>query len=599
MATVDVEISTSGKRIRVDFDYDKRLVELMKSISGSRFTGKDAGGPFWTCPLDIPTCRDLRDRFKKGLHIGPQLAAWALTHIREQERIIAISHAADWELDRVPHVLPDLAKVVRHYQRVGIAFVAQCPHPLLADDTRLGKCMQTIGGIHEAGLENGAHLVVAPSTSLETTWEKELWKWQDFPSWIVQGTKLQRQRIIDDFHAHVDSGEPGWLVVNPKMLAYRSAFDTCDDHFADEKVGVLRKCEWCDEYQVSEYPMLHTYDFNTITIDECSRDGVRNPSTSTAQGMYAVHAKKRIALSATPIGGKAINLWGILHFLDPVQYSSKWNWAGRYLEIDEDEYGKSIGALKDGTEDELFRSLAHIMIHRTKVDVRPELPTEDVATDKVVLYGDHKGQYDTFAADAEIRIDEEKLTATSILAEYTRLKQFASFPHKLKGGILLPQPAGAKYDRILELLDERGILDGADRSVVIFSQFSRVVDMLAEALDKKIAVAKITGDTNRRGARKSRQDAFQQGRFKVLCMTTTAGGVAITLDRADTGIFVDQTWDPDDTYQARSRYSPVTYMTPKSTLILESNGTIEQYIAATNIEKEGVNAAMLKGIRLK
>ncbi|HKU52283.1 MAG TPA: DEAD/DEAH box helicase, partial [Nitrospira sp.] len=260
-------------------------------------------------------------------------------------------------------------------------------------------------------------------------------------------------------------------------------------------------------------------------------------------------------------------------------------------------------------EADFYRSLIPFMISRERVGV-PE--TELVEID-VHMTPKQSKQYEKFAADAEIKIEEEELSATSVLAEFTRLKQFASAVQRVEivrkkvGGetkdvpVLHPLPDSGKLDKLMELLDERGILDGSkEHPVVIFSQFKEMVDMVFDILaKKKVAVERITGDITGKGQRRAIVDAFQNGELSVLVMTTTAGGTAITLDRADACIFLDRTWDPDDQYQAWSRISPVTRMVPKTAYFLHSIGTIEDYIRDTNFDKNTITTAVLKGIRLR
>lgn len=591
-----VDITPSGRRIRVDFAYQRDWVESIKKVQGSSFTPPTKGGPFWTVPLDTYACRELRDRFGPALNIGPALKRWAKERFARERKLAEIAAARDYQLTRLPAVLPALHNTLRDYQRVGIAFGATCPNPLFADDTRLGKTLQSIGSIFESGMDEGAHLVISPVSALETTWQRELWKWQDYPTWIAQGPKRDRDATLAEFAEYIESGEPGWLIVNPAMVAYRSGFDVCKNHMIDDPIRERRACDYCEEYHYSEFPLLQSLKWNSMIVDECGRNGVRNTDSMTHAGMADVKARKKMALAARGgMGGRELNLWGILHFLEPEDFSAKWTFVGRWIEVDDTGYGKKIGRLKPERKEDFYRTLSPYMIQRFKKDVRPELPDEDEETLHLTLAGEHQAQYKKFAEDAEIRIDEEKLTATSILAEYVRLKQFASFPHKLKGGVLIPQPDGAKMDAIWDLLDERGILEGADANVVIFSQFSQVVDMLAQTIGKKVPTDKITGSVK---SRAQIQDAFQAGTTKVLVMTTTAGGYAITLDRADTALFTDRTWDPDDQYQARSRMSPVTFLTPKTALYLEARGTIEEYIRDINFEKDDVTLDLLKGIRL-
>lgn len=607
--TVTAEMASSGRRMAVYFRYDRDDVASIKEIPGARFTPEDKGGPFWTVPLDLETGRELRTKFGERLNLGPDIKEWGIDLKREFDTLAAIAAANDVELEFLPDLLPKLNATLRPEQRVGVKYGALSKHPLFGDRPRVGKTLQSIGSLFEARMGDGPHLVVAPVTALDTVWEWELEKWQKHLVLPAIGSKADRNRVIELAQRFHSEGEPFWLVVNFAMVAYRSMFIECQNHMVDDSVKVKRACEDCEEFKISEFPLIHEIEWNGCIIDEGSMSGVRNPSSATGEALGDVKALKKMALNGTPMGGKHVNLWGILHMLRPDVFTSKWNWAGQWLDVSDNGYGKVIGTLREEKQDQFYRSLIPYMISRERTGV-PE--TEDVDVDVHMLPKQAK-QYNIFASEAEIRIEEEELSATSILAEYTRLFQFATAVQRIEKerklvhgeyqmvSVPYPLPESGKLDKLLELLDERGILDGSfENPIVVFSQSSKTVDMLVDFLaKKKIKVAKITGAVTKKGARRQIIEDFQDGLYQVLCMTTTAGGTAITLDRADACVFMDETWDPDEQYQAKKRIDPVTRMVPKTAYFLRSIGTIEQYKQDVNIGKNRNNLAVLRGIRLR
>lgn len=606
---VMADLAPKGRRMAVTFRYDRDDVISIKEVPGARFIPADKGGPYWTTPLDLETGRDLRRRFGGRLKLSPELKQWGREMVKEVEVLSALAVAEDAELDLLPSVLPKLAGALRPQQRAGVKYGAISKHPLFGDAPRVGKTLQSIGAIFEAGLGDGPHLVIAPVTALDTVWEKELNRWQDHFVLVATGSKSERNAVMEMAADFLKYNTPFWLVVNFGMVAYRSMFVECNLHMRDESVKVKRACDDCEEFKISEFPLLHETQWSGCIIDEGSKDGVRNPTIRTGESLADVKALKKMHLNGTPMGGKHTNLWGILHILRPDIFTSKWNWARQWLTVSDNGYGKTIGELREERANEFYRSLIPYMISRERIGV-PE--TEDVEVE-VHMTPEQAKQYEKFAADAEIRIEEEDLSATSVLAEFTRLKQFASAKQRIEMvrkrvngeskmvAVPHPLPDSGKLDKLMELLDERGILDGSkERPVVVFSQFKPIVDMIFDILaKKKIAVDRITGDITGKGQRRAIVEAFQAGELAVLVMTTTAGGTAITLDRADDCIFMDRTWDPDDQYQAKKRIDPITRMVPKTAYFLHSIGTIEDYIRETNFDKDHVTAAVLKGIRLR
>lgn len=131
--------------------------------------------------------------------------------------------------------------------------------------------------------------------------------------------------------------------------------------------------------------------------------------------------------------------------------------------------------------------------------------------------------------------------------------------------------------------------------MVFFSQFRGMVDMVTKYLNENcgIRAEKITGET-KQSERTSLVSEFQKGAFRVMGVSTTAGGVALTLDRASTGVILDETWDPDDQTQAEDRIHRASRLDHKVRIIrIRSKGTIEEKIAAMVEGKKITNDVIL------
>jgi SNF2 family DNA or RNA helicase len=221
-------------------------------------------------------------------------------------------------------------------------------------------------------------------------------------------------------------------------------------------------------------------------------------------------------------------------------------------------------------------------------------------------------QYNKFAADAEIRIDEFHLGATSILAEYTRLKQFSNSLCEVEflsmdeetGEIKLKvkaTPESGKLPYLMDKLAEVGIDPedeaGAEQAIVA-SQFKETTNMVYDYLTAKgIKCARITGDTNKKGERQKAARAFEVGNdsegMRVMCMTTGAGGVAITLNRVESVHVLDETWNPDDQEQVSDRAINTVDNHQVTVYTYRSLDTIEEYINRVTTEKAMTNRNIL------
>jgi SNF2 family DNA or RNA helicase len=604
-----VTAGLKDRKIWITFDFDPRVVEQIKEVPGRRFINADKGGPAWTIPLDLNTARILWRVFKDDLVVLPELQKWANQRVGAERELSRLALVEAAPLEVLPTKLPELALALHvgpkgrglekkeleklakenpdgSFQSADTRFLARATNPLNGNQPRLGKTLETIGSIFEAGEEEGPHLVLAPLTSLETVWKMELETWQHFPVWVASGNSYQRDLIIEDF---LCTEGPGWLVCNHHMAQMNRK---------KQEDGTIKY--W------PKYPKLHEVEWNTVILDEVHKAGFRDTNSLMYRGAMAIPALKRMALSGTPIGGKPVNLWHILHWLEPDEFSDLWHWANQWCVIEENDHGKKITIIKPELEEEFYKFHAQYFLRRLREEVADDFPTKQDIPVWVHMEGKQLKQYQEMALAAEVKIEDEELTAFGILAEYTRLKQFSISRctlepyHDRKTGerkVKVKQTTeSCKLQAVEQLLEERGIFEGVeDEQVVIFSQFSEVVDMVYDWLEEKgVKVLKLTGQTNpHTGERAEVQRSFQAGEAQVLCMTTTAGGVAITLARANTCIFMDETWDPGDQEQASDRLVIANKLGQVSVYTIRTKDTIEAYIQSVLVGKENVNKVIL------
>jgi SNF2 family DNA or RNA helicase len=310
-----------------------------------------------------------------------------------------------------------------------------------------------------------------------------------------------------------------------------------------------------------------------------------------------------MALSGTPVGGKPINLWKILHWLHPDKFTSQWRWAEQWLTIEEVRHSrtathKEIGDIREGLEEDFYKAHSQYFLRRTKDEVLPWLPPKNHIDLWAEMGGAQEHQYKQFALQAEVKIGDHELSATSILAEYTRLKQFAIALNDIE--VIdqdkirpVPTETSCKLDVLEELLDELGVLEGSDAQVVIFSQFTQVVNMVTKWLqDKGVSARSMTGET-KSAERTEMQNSFQDHQFKVMVMNVHTGGVSITLDAADTVVFMDETWVPDDQEQAEDRCHRASRNHQVNIYTIRTKHTIEEYIHMRTKSKQNVNRIIL------
>jgi SNF2 family DNA or RNA helicase len=303
----------------------------------------------------------------------------------------------------------------------------------------------------------------------------------------------------------------------------------------------------------------------------------------------------------------------VLNWLEPEKFKSKSNWIRTWLNTTVG-YGGHLetGGIKRFKLEEFNEFHAQFMVRRLREEVRTELPEKQRIDTWVEMGPEQNEQYQKFAAEAEIRIEEDSLSAIGILAEYTRLRQFAIAKQRLvkerrshhdgthtESIVPYPTEVSCKLPQVQRILDEHGVFDhDGTEQVIIFSQFSKVIDMMYPWL-VSLGVSEdemecITGATPERERGPIITKFEEGGKTRVLLMTTTAGGMSITLNKSDAIVFMDETWNPDDQTQAEDR----NRNNSAAIYYIRTFNTIEHYVNATTKDKAEVNYNILDLRRL-
>lgn len=622
MKRVEAELDPNGRRIRLYFEYNRELVNLARTLPGATFKNTDKT---WSINADIESARLLREVFKDDLVLGPNLKQWGHAQVEAETKLKKLATATTAELDVLPTANPELYEAIYcgpqgkkwsrkerqrwmaenqpSFQAADVKFMAVHPGGCANfNQPGTGKTLELMATAAEAQM-TGPKLVVAPLTSLDSVWQPHLEFWQKEPVIVPMGDKYDKALELSRMELYLDRGDPFWVVVNPAMLTLRrnrSVSETDDNAF------------WMP------FPELYEVNWDMVVVDEFHLMGLGNTQSNTFKGLTQLKANKRIPTSGTPFGGKPEKLFGILHFASPKDFTSKWRFFAQWFEIFDNEFTgyKQVGKMRAEREEEFKNMLTRYAVRREKSEVLPWLPPKLYADTIWADMGEvptQAKQYKQFALETEIKIDDMNLTATSVLAEYTRLKQFADSRQKILGydanGTAKLQPMiefSCKLPHLMEILAERGIVPAKDldkedvatngdrEQVLVFSQFTTIVNAVADHLESQgIKTARIHGGVNKKGQRKDIVNRFQAGEYQVIVMNTTAGGVSITLDNANTVVFLDETWNPDDQEQAEDRCHRGDKTQRVTVYYIKSRKTIEEVIEMRVDDKSEINRNIL------
>jgi SNF2 family DNA or RNA helicase len=152
-----------------------------------------------------------------------------------------------------------------------------------------------------------------------------------------------------------------------------------------------------------------------------------------------------------------------------------------------------------------------------------------------------------------------------------------------------------KVDALLEVLDER-----PGSPVVCFTP-SRQLTMLAgqAASAAGLSVGYVVGGQSA-AERTQAVELFQAGKFDVLCATTGAGGVGLTLTAAGTVVFLQRPWSLVEALQAEDRCHRIGSEIHDSVEIIDivAANTVDSRVRNVLREKAGQLADLLQDPRI-
>ena len=386
---------------------------------------------------------------------------------------------------------------------------------ILADDMGLGKTVQAIAMLvserEEAGLDVlGPTLVVCPMSVVR--------QW---------GAEIERFAPSLRVHLHHGVGRLGGsalAAVAPACDVVVTSYD-----IATRDADALALVAW-----------------DRLLLDEAQ--DVKNPATKRARTLRRLPARRKLAMTGTPIENRLAELWAIMDIVNPGLLGSR-EWFERTF-ARPIELGGDEGALAR------LRSIVEPFILRREKDapeIELELPPITIAKDYCRLTVEQASLYQATVDRWLPRIEEHAESfgrRGAVLAMLSQLKQVCNHPEALLStGSALDGRSG-KLERLLELLEA---VPAGDKALVFtqYPGFDRLIPHLAERLGTSVGF--FHGRLNAR-QREELLSAFAAGDGpSVLVLSIKAGGRGLNLPAANHVFHFDRWWNPAVEQQATDR----------------------------------------------
>ncbi|HET9018644.1 MAG TPA: DEAD/DEAH box helicase, partial [Acetobacteraceae bacterium] len=454
-----------------------------------------------------------------------------------------------------PASLPaSFAGTLRPYQAQGVAWLqflrAAGLGGVLADDMGLGKTVQTLAHLAieqaEGRLDRPA-LIVCPTSLV--------------PNWTLEAARFAPTLKLLALHGPARRAQFGEIARHDIVLTTYPLLTR--DH------EILTSQEW-----------------HAVVLDEAQT--IRNPNAETTRQALRLQARQRLCLSGTPLQNHLGELWSLFDFLAAGFLGSATDFRRRYRTPIE-KHGDAA------RQEALTRRVRPFLLRRTKEEVAKDLPPKTEITEAVEMEAGQRAIYESvrLAMHAKVRaaIAERGLARSSIiiLEALLRMRQACCDPRLLKLAAAQRGRAGsAKLERLMEML---ATMRDEGRRVLLFSQFTSMLALIAERLDKeRVPYVTLTGDTEDRATPVRR---FQAGEVPLFLISLKAGGVGLNLTAADTVIHYDPWWNPAAEDQATDRAHRIGQTRHVFVHRLITLGTIEEKMEELKDRKRALVAAVL------
>lgn len=539
---VHISVNEESNLLEIDFDLeeisDDEISDIIKALrqSDDRFYKLSSGSIIDLQQKDFQELNDIADNlslessnFDQTVHVPlyQGLSLLENDNVQKSDQFIELAKSLLEPKEIEVQVPDEIQADLRPYQEVGFNWLKTLDAyqfgGILADDMGLGKTLQSITFIQsKMNTDQGKYLVVCPSSVLYN-WENEFKKFtEDIEPTVISGTIKEREDLIKEL-AEAENGV--WITSYPLL----------------QRDGEL-------------YRDIH---FETVILDESQN--VKNDTAKTTKAVSRINAKNKFALSGTPIENNLEELWTIFSIIQPGMFKDK-------------------SSFKQMDNQVIASKIKPFILRRLKGQVLDDLPEKTETTEYIELNPEQKRIYQTQLAmiqkEVEGYIEDESFEQNSmkILTGLTRLRQICCDPKLVTNQY---EGQSAKLERLMEYLKEAKV---NGKRVVLFSQFTKMLDIIREELGKIGYDYHYLDGQTKKEDRLELTERFNNGEKDLFLISLKAGGTGLNLTGGDTVILYDSWWNPAIEDQAADRVHRIGQKKSVQVLRLIARGTIEERI---------------------
>lgn len=438
---------------------------------------------------------------------------------------------------------------------------------ILGDEMGLGKTLQTIATMaHLFDLKMRPPVLVVCPLSLVQNWVDELAKYA--PSFNVLkyiGSHNEREQLR------------GFIVKHIKSLPS----DEQDDPRVNFDVLVTSY-----DFVIKDELFLSKFQWRLLVVDEAHR--LKNPSSvlyETLMNNYSFG--KKLLLTGTPIQNSLAELWALLHFIMPKVFRNLEAFK-EYYKCIEDKNASDTD--KKHISEQLHTIMKPFLLRRVKEEVLKSLPIKK----EMILYTGMSHMQKKYYLSILKKDPSLQSSSKSVLMNIImNLRKCCNHPYFFDNAeptfdgeyilgdhIITNSGKLTLLDKLLQKLHKEG------SKVLIFSQMTRMLDILQDYLHfRGYSYERLDGSVRGDERNNAVKNFNSDDSTFIFLLSTRAGGLGLNLTSADTVIFYDSDWNPQQDLQAQARAHRIGQEKEVTVIRLVSSNTVEEIILARAFAK--------------
>ncbi|GMT28226.1 hypothetical protein PFISCL1PPCAC_19523 [Pristionchus fissidentatus] len=409
---------------------------------------------------------------------------------------------------------------------------------IVADEMGLGKTCTSVVHLWRLRRDGQGPFMVACPLSVVNHWKKEIERFScgELEAICFMGIKEERRELLGSI----------------------------DDELLNNQVFVIPYHLFTNE-QEDLAPLLRNTKFSLIVADEAHT--LKNWKAQITERMRTqLEGCTFLLLTGTPIQNDVGELYSLLSFCAPDKFPI-------------DDLKEFMQKYKNKAKLDALRDiLKKYSIRRKKEIVCDGLPSMQ----QVIFYHGMTKKQKKLYIDILVKNRESIMVKQdfSLANQLMHLRKAVVHPYLFPGQEPEPFTEG---EHIVTASEKMKVLDALlsylsrnSHRCLIFSQFTSLLDIVQDYLNMRGRSYERLDGSARAEERFESINSFQKADVDIFLLSTKAGGVGLTLTAADTVIFLDSDWNPQNDIQAMARCHRIGQTKPVRVIRLIGRYTVEQ-----------------------